>query len=169
MYYLRSWGNGGWNHFRHSDAATEAVINQLNEHETVLRKYGYGGKYPAKEVIITETNIPSKQVDDNIGSPEAQRNYLIKVAVVGQKNQIRGIYPFSAWDTGNVFDYMDFYKMLPNVPGGNLQINDSGIAWHTASSMLKERKYDPTETAKLALPVGIEGGAFHSTRTNDYV
>ena len=72
------------NHTRHSDAAAEAVINQLNAHEQVLKKYGYDGEYPKKEVIITETNIPGKQSGENIGSPEAQRNYLIKVAVLGQ-------------------------------------------------------------------------------------
>ena len=170
IYYLRTWGNGGWNHFRHSDAAAEALINLQSEFEEVLRKYGYGGEYPAKEVIVTETNIPRVQEGDNIGSPEAQRNYLIKAAVVGQKNRIRGIYPFSAWDTGREFDYMGFYQMLPDTPtSGNLRVNESGIGWRTVSAMLRERKYDPAETAKLALPSTIEGGAFHSTRTNDYV
>jgi hypothetical protein len=50
-----------------------------------------------------------------------------------------------------------------------LRINESGIAWRTASQTLKERKYDAAETAKLSLPAGIAGGAFHSTKTNDYV
>ena len=177
MYYLRAWDNaiGGFRQFRHSDAAVEAVINQLNEHETVLRKYGYGVEYQEKEVIITETNVPSKQIGEYIGSVEAQRNYLIKVAVVGQKNRIRGIYPFSVWDTreqnenGWEYDYMGFYKPLPSSPGDNLRVNDSGIAWRTVSSMLQGRTYDPAETAKLALPSTIEGGSFHSTRSNDYV
>jgi len=175
QYYLRNWGNGGWNYFRHSDAAAEAVISQLKAHENVLRKHGYGGEYPAKEVIITETNIPGKQVDDNIGSPEAQRNYLIKVAVAGQKNRISAIHPFGVWDnveqnvSGGSFDFMGFYKPLPNTPGGNLRVNDAGIAWRTVSRALNERKYDAAETSKLALPAGIEGGAFHSTKSNDYI
>ena len=175
MYYLRSWGNGDWNHFRHSDAAAEAVINQMKAHEQVLKKYGYDGEYPRKEVIITETNIPGKQLGDNIGSPEAQRNYLVKVAVLGQKNRISAIHPFGVWDnaeqtgTGWEYDYMGFYKPLPDAPGGNLRINESGIAWRTASQTLRERKYDATETAKLSLPAGIAGGAFHSTKSNDYV
>ena len=176
MYYLRSWGNGGWNHFRHSDAAAEAVINQLNSHEQVLKKYGYDGEYPRKEVIITETNIPNKQLDDYIGSPEAHRNYLIKVAVLGQKNRIRAIHPFAVWDRAeqntnsrDCEDYMGFYKPLPNVPGSNLRINESGIGWRTASQTLRERRYDVTETAKLLLPAGIEGGAFFSSKSNDYI
>ena len=177
MYYLRAWNNsiGGFSHFRHSDAAVEAVINSLNEYKELLRRYGYGGEYPAKEVIITETNVPNKQIGDYIGSPDAQRNYLTKAAVVGQKNGISGIYVFGVWDdaeqheNGWEYNYMGLYKPLPNAPGGTLRVNDSGIAWRTVSRMLRERKYDPAETSKLSLPSGIEGGAFHSTRTNDHV
>jgi hypothetical protein len=175
MYYLRKWENGGWNNFRHSDAAAEAVINQLKAHEQVLKKYGYDGQYPRKEVIITETNIPGKQLGDNIGSPEAQRNYLFKTAILGQKNKISAIHPYSVWDnaeqSGNGwdYDYMGFYKPLPNTPGGNLRVNESGIVWRTASRMLKERKYDATETAKLLLPAGIDGGAFYSNTSNNYI
>jgi hypothetical protein len=172
MYSLRNWGN---NDRRNSDAAVAAVENQTNTYLELLKKYGYGNEYPTKEMIITETNVPSRQIGDFIGSEQAQRNYLIKVAVIGQKNQIRGIYPFSVWDdrepnqSGDHYHFMGFYKPLPNMPVGALRINDSGIAWRTVSRMLHERKYDAAETSKLALPAGIEGGAFHSTRTNDYV
>jgi hypothetical protein len=177
MYYLRAWNNsiGGFDYFRHSDAAAEAVMGQLNMHEKVLKKYGYGGEYPRKEVIITETNIPGKQIDDNIGSPEAQRNYLVKVAILGQKNRISAIHPFAVWDdaeqneNGWDYAYMGFYKPLPDAPGGVLRMNESGTAWRTASWALRERKYDAAETAKLSLPTGIAGGAFHSTKSNDYV
>ena len=136
----------------------------------------YGGVYPAKEVIVTETNVPGKQTGENIGSPEAQRNYLVKAAVVGQKNRISGIYVYCPWDNaeqdgwGWDYDYMGFYKPLPNAPtDAPLRVNDSGIAWRTASRMLKERRYDAAETAKLSLSADIDGGAFHSTTTNDYV
>jgi hypothetical protein len=177
MYYLRRWNNniGGFDLIRHSDAAAEALINQLKEHEDVLSKYGYGGEYPRKEVIVTETNIPSKQLGESIGSPEAQRNYLLKAAVLGQKNRICGIYPFCVWDdaeqsgSGGEYNYMGFYKPLPDAPGGVLRVNESGIAWRTISRMLKERKYDAAETARLALPPNIEGGAFRSSQSNDYV
>jgi len=177
MYYLRAWDNsiGRFRYFRHSDAAANALKEQMDEHKQVLKKYGYGGEFPAKEVIVTETNVPGKQVGENIGSPEAQRNYLVKAAVIGQKNGISGIYPFCVWDgaeqyqNGWEYDYMGFYKPLPAAPGGTLRINDSGIAWRTASRMLHERRYNESETAKLSLPAGIDGGAFHSTKTNDYV
>jgi len=175
MYFLRTWAGSGFSHFRHSDAAVEALINHRNEFEKVLKKYGYGSEYPSKEMIVTETNIPNKQTGEFIGSHEAQRNYLVKAAVVGQKNRISGIYPFGPWDNreqhenGWEYDYMGFYKPLPNSPGGSLRINDSGIAWRTVSRMLHERKYDSSETSKLSLSSGVEGAAFHSSKTGDFV
>jgi hypothetical protein len=177
MYYLRSWDNSiGWfRYYRHSDAAVNSLMDRREELEAVLIKHGYGGEYPSKEVIVTETNVPGKQVGDNIGSPEAQRNYLVKAAIIGQKNRISGIYVFGVWDdaeqnaNGWDYDYMGLYKPLPDRPSGRLRVNESGIAWRTVSRMLKERKYSQAETAKLSLPAGIEGAAFHSTKTNDYI
>ena len=177
MYYLRSWDNniGGFSYFRHSDAAVDALKARQDELEEVLVKHGYGGNYPSKEIIVTETNIPGKQVGENIGSPEAQRNFLVKAAITGQKNRISGIYVYGAWDNveqnaeGWDYDFMGLYKPLPNTPSGTLRPNESGIAWRTVSRMLKERKYSPSETAKLSLPAGVEGAAFHSTKSNDHI
>jgi hypothetical protein len=181
MYGLRSWvgdqpGNiDGFSYSRHSDAAVNVLMSTRDEHEKVLMKYGYGVEYPQKEIIVTETNIPGKQTGENIGSPEAQPNYLVKAAIRGQKNRISGIYVFGVWDTyeqheeGWDYDYMGLYKPLPDTPSGLLRPNESGIAWRTAGRTLYERKYDPTETAKLSLPATIEGAAFHSAKTNDYI
>ena len=175
MYYLRSWAGSGFSHFRHSDAAVDALIVHLNEFEKVLKKYGYGNQYPSKEVIVTETNVPNKQVGEFIGSPQAQRNYLVKAAIAGQKNRISGIYPFGVWDgqeqsaNGWEYDYMGFYKPLPNAPGGALRINESGVAWRTVSNVLRERRYDATETTKLSLPSGVGGAAFYSAQTKDFI
>jgi len=177
MYRLRNWDNniGGFRHTRHSDAAANILKVSQDEFEEVLMKYGYGSEYPGKEVIVTETNIPGKQIGDHIGSPEAQRNYLVKAAITGQKNRISGIYVFGVWDdaeqheNSDEFHFMGLYKPLPNTPSGALRVNESGIAWRTMSRMLNERKYNQTETAKLSLPATIDGAAFHSTKTNDYI
>ena len=176
MYYLRRWGNGGFDFFRHTDAAIAAVENQTNEHVDMMKKYGYGREYPAKEIIITETNIPSKQVGDWIGSIEAQRNYLVKLAVAAQRIGIIGIHVYGAADdterddpNGNEYHYMGFYKPIPNTPAGTLRMNESGIAWRTASRILGGRKYDAAETARLNLPSGIDGGAFYSASARNYV
>ena len=170
MYSLRSWTGD-----RHSDAAANTLKLRLDDYDKVLKKYGYGKDFPAKEIIVTETNVPGKFLGEFIGSPEAQRNYLVKAAIIGQKNRISGIYVYGPWDNaeqggnGGEYDYMGLYKPLPNTPSGVLRVNDSGIAWRTASQTLRERRYNQAETTKLSLPAGIDGGAFHSTKTNDYV
>jgi hypothetical protein len=177
MYYLRAWDNtiGDFRLFRHSDAAVEALINMRNEYVDLLKKYGYGGEYPEKEIIVTETNVPGKQVGDYIGSPEAQRNYLVKAAIAGQKKGISGIYVYGPWDNaeqnqnGWDYDYMGLYKPLPETPSGTLRVNDSGIAWRTVSQTLRERRYDAVETDKLSLPSGVEGGAFYSEQSKDFI
>ena len=160
---------------RHSDAAVAAVETQTDAYTELLKKYGYGSEYPAKEMIITETNIPNKQVGNSIGSEQAQRNYLMKLAIIGQKQQIRGIYPFSVWDNreqnagGGEYDYMGFYLPLPNSPSGQLNVHESGIGWRTTSRLLNERKYDANETMRLNLSSGTNGGAFYSESAKNYV
>jgi len=175
MYSLRYWGEGGWNFFRHSDGAVGVVQNQSNTYGALLKKYGYGLEFPSKEVIVTETNLPGKRIGEFVGSEEAQRNYLMKLAVVGQKQQIRGIYPFGVWDNkersaeGGEYDFMGFYKPLPETPAGALRPNASARGWKTTSKWLRGRSYDEEETQRLVLPAGVEGGAFYSEGTQDYV
>jgi uncharacterized protein YjdB len=177
MYYLKQWSGQRFQYSRYSDAAADAVVRRNNRFAGVLKKYGYdGAKYPAKEIIITETNIPNKQVGDYIGSEQSQRNYLIKVAVVAQQNGVSAIYPYCPWDfrewneNGQEYDYKGFYRPIPNAPGsGELRMHESGTGWRTMSRLLDERKYDATETARLNLPATVDGGAFYSAATGDYV
>ena len=176
MYYLREWGNGDFDYFRHTDAAIAAVERQTDEYVALLAKYGYGNRYPAKEIIITETNIPSKEVDVWIGSVEAQRNYLAKLAVAAQRKGVIGVHVYAPTDDaerddgGSEYHYMGFYKPLPDSPtAGPLRMNESGVAWRTSSRMLGGRKYDPAETARLNLPSGVDGGAFYSASERNHV
>ena len=177
MYYLRKWERAGFKHFRHSDAAVEALVTQADVYTELLKKYGYGRGYPLKEMIVTETNVPNKQVGEFIGSETAQRNYLVKLAVVAQKKRISGIYPFCPWDfkeqddkNGAEYDYKGFYHPIPHSPqDAKLRMHESGVAWRTTSKLLEERKYDENETMRLRLPSEIDGGAFYSASTQDYV
>ena len=177
MYYLRSWGNGGFDHFRHTDAAIASVERQTDEYTEILEKYGYGRQFPAKPMIITETNVPSRQFGDWIGSIEAQRNYLLKLAVAAQRKGIVGVHVYGPIDdaerdaaNANEFNFMGFYKPLPATPtAAPLRMNESGVAWRTASRMLGGRKYDAAETARLNFPPTVDGGAFYSTSAQNYV
>ncbi|MDR2918229.1 MAG: Ig-like domain-containing protein [Tannerella sp.] len=189
MYYLREWTGkdnthpDGFTYFRHTDAAISAAINHQKKMEDVLIKHGYNGnKYPKKEWILSETNIPSERVkgsDDNgkkwfIGSDEAQRNYLTKVAVTCQKYNIDAIYVYCPYDNNKngsegEYDVMGFYKDLPGQPGSVLTLKPSGKAWRTMVKLMAKRKYNESETKKLNLPSTIDGGAFYSSDTKDYI
>ena len=83
-----------------SDAAANSIASLKESFQNVLTKYGYNGtKNAYKDFIITECNIPRKSIDGYIGSDEAQRNFLIKAAVIAQKSNINGLYIYSAADT----------------------------------------------------------------------
>ena len=184
MYYLRSWvgdsapGNiNGFKYSRNSDAAAENVIAKKNDLVDLMKKYGYdGATYPMKEVIITEANIPNKQTNDHIGSQEAQRNFVIKLAVLAQKNEICGVYIYCPWDGKEVsdsstdpYDYMGFYKPIPETPSKDLRVNDAGIAWRTTKNILSDYTYDMGETTRLNLLSDINGAAFYSSKFNDHI
>ena len=184
MYNLSTWvgssvpGNiNGFKYFRHTDAAAQVVVDYKNKFNDLLKKYGYNGeKYPEKEFIITETNLSSKQVKEYIGSESVQRDYQVKMAVLAQKNSIRGAYIFGPWDNkefevnGAEYDYKGFYKPLPATPVyEDLRMHESGISWQTMTRFLYTRKYDAIKTQKLNLPDAVDGGAFYSSVTKDYV
>ena len=63
---------------RHSDAAAADVVSAKGDFQAVLSKYGYGGTYPNKLWIVTESNIPRKPIGEFIGGDDVQRNFLIK-------------------------------------------------------------------------------------------
>ena len=162
MYYL---GNT-----RNSDAAAHSIISQKDEYETILSKYGYNGSsYPKKEYIITECNIPSKAAGGYIGSDEAQRNFLIKAAVACQKSDIRGLYVFGVHDTGNdSYGSMGFYQDIKGRPY-NVTAKPGATAWRTASTLLRERRFDKAKTASLQLPSNVDGGAFYSEKDRNHI
>ncbi len=174
---LRDWNNdlGDFDYYRHSDAAVDGLITKKNEFEAVLHNYGYNGRnYPEKVFIVTETNIPSKQFDNYIGSEKAQRNYLIKSIVAAQQNDIQQL---CIYDLGEkeleseargAFDMMGLYESLEETPPYQQKATDGGIAYKTTSDLLKFLRYDPERTTALNLPAGIRGGAFKNPFVEEY-
>jgi len=167
--WLREWNNdkGDFDYFRHSDAAAKGVISKKEQFETVLESYGYDGDiYPKKPFIITETNIPRRQFGENIGSEDAQCNFIIKSLIETQK---AGILQYHIYNLGEAaiydanlseFNFMGIYESLANIELYTHKITSGGVAFKTTSEILKGYEYDEEATIALGLTDQVGGGAF---------
>ncbi len=169
-YSLRAWDNsiGNFKFSRHSDRAAEATIDAKFEFDKVLTKYGYGTTYPAKDYIITEGNLPRKTFEWRYSSDEMQKNYIIKSAILAQKNKIRQIDYFSLaetanYDTGQEFQLMGFYENFYRDAPGSEKLTIAGKGYKTLGALLTGYYYDQQLTNQLVLPANVNGGAFKNT------
>ena len=151
---------------RHSDAAADGIINHQSRFQKVLDDYGYDGiTFPKKEIIITETGIPSKQLEDWIGSKEAQKNYVMKVQIAAFKNDIRQIDFFVLAnsivdeDADNWLQVMGMYDPVWDVEPYEVTLKPSGIGLRTMGQMIGGAFYDSTQTMLMELPEGLVNGA----------
>ncbi len=161
---------GAFDYFRHSDAAGIDPARTKELYDAVLRKYGYDGlKYPKKNFIITEANLPRKQFGDYIGSNEAQKNWIIKAYINCVQNDIWQMHIFkiaeeTTYDNAQrEFDVMGLYQKFDAANKYGAKVNDEGIAYGTTSKILFGKKYDAAKTASLNLPSTIGGAAFKGT------
>jgi hypothetical protein len=169
MYSLKTWSNAinAFQFFRHSDGAAGAFITCRNNMENLLGTYGYNGSsYPKKQFICTETGVSRFSSGDEWGSPDGQKNYVIKAQVAAQKTGIRQVYWYTIGDqTGtSQYDQMGMYKYFGSSTPYNATLTDQGIASKTMSDLLYGRSYDASRTSSMSLPANIDGGAF---RGND--
>lgn len=175
-YGLKKWSNDvrGFIYYRHSDGAVSEVMNKKETLNDVLKEHGYNGNiYPEKHWIITESNVPRKKIGGEIlAGNEAQVNFVIKVMVAAQKNNIKQLHTFILGDSKDyeeatrVFDLMGLYKKLNGTTPYSQKFNDQGIAYKTTSDLLYGLKYDPAKTLALAFPENVDGGAFKDKNSN---
>ena len=168
MYSLRHWDNGPAQDFvytRQSDAAVDALLQVKTDMQTVLSKYGYGTTYPAKQWIVTETDMPSATVDGTWGSNAVADDYIIKAAVMAQANGIKQIYKYGLGEDGTATDsfktmgiYGDITPATTTV--ANAPHTEQYKAFATVSSLLYGKTYDAAQTAALNLPFTVRGAAF---------
>jgi len=156
---------------KNSDDAAKAIINHKNNFENVLKKYQYSGK---KSYIVTECNIPRKVFNDYIGSDEAQKNFMIKAAVIAQQSEIKGLHIYAPAESETLsaaadpYKAMGFYQKMPAAPY-KATINSSGISWRTTSRLLGNRHYDKARTEAMQLPSTVDGAAFYSISDKNYI
>ncbi|MBE7178198.1 MAG: T9SS type A sorting domain-containing protein [Mucilaginibacter polytrichastri] len=176
-YYLRSWNNSisNFDFRRHSDAAANQLVIEKNNYEAILKKYGYGTIYPAKEYIVTETNISRKTFEWYNTSETMQRNFIMKVVVQAQKSGIRQMYFYTLGDDTDFddarteYDLMGFYNNLTKATPATAKITQSGISHRTVSQLLYQARYNASLTAQLKLPATADGGVFERGGEKFYI
>ena len=165
-----------FDYLRNSDYAADGVTNKKVEFEDVFKEFGYDGvTYPEKRWIITETNIPSKDVlpgGDNYGNSEIQRNWTIKAFVNVQREKIDHVHFYRlGHDTEpdsaqHEFQLMGIYKNLNRTTPYQQEFTDQGMAFKTMSETLAGYEYDDAETALLGLSGNVRGAAFKNAAGN---
>ena len=169
---MRAWVNriNDFMYERNSDAGVQGVLARKREFENVLTSYGFDGKkYPEKDFIITEVNIPRKQFQDFIGSEEAQRNFLMKTLIAAQSEGIRQVHVYQLGEIAayneakSEFHLMGLYEKLENVSRFKIRKTSSGIAYKTISDLLYGWEYDEKASKSLNAGQGIQAYAFYNT------
>ena len=182
-YSLHTWDNNinGFRYTRTSDYAANQMLKDRQGMATVLAKYGYGSTYPAKHLLMSETNIGRRTSGDRTGSDEMQRNYGLKVLVLAQKNNIRQLYLYELGESvdapapstpvsgGDELALMGLFENMKRDAPGAQRITEQGQAVATTSKLLYGWSYDAARTTALALPAGADGAAFSKNGTYTYV
>ncbi len=173
---LREWQNfpPSWKYERTSDNAIKGVFNQRDRFRNVLHKYGYEGKtYPKKHWIITEVNIPRKQVKDFIGSDDAQKNFLLKLAAESKKEGIKQLHLYNLAEGTKIhptaddeFAFMGIYETLNDTPLYQHRKTTGGIAYQTAAILFKNSVYDTDASDRLPKQEGVRALAFRTDKND---
>lgn len=167
IYSLRSWDNSisNFKYSRYSDQAVQATLNGKKRFEEVLIKHGYGSTYPTKPYIITESNVSRKTFDWRYGSDEMQKNYVMKMAIMAQKNNIHQIDFFALGEGGDYattteYNLMGFYENLHRDRPGSEKLTASGKGYKILGQLLSTYTFNTQLTNSLAMPETVEGGTF---------
>jgi hypothetical protein len=159
---------------RNSDEAIDQTIRDKKKYENLLAQFGYDGKrLPYKPFICTEINIPRKQIQQDIGGIEVQRNFAWKAIAQAAKNNIKQVYWFVTAETAEFANTQDGYKLMglfKNVLAtrpGREEMTEEGIANKSAQLLLQDFFYDSLITSSLNLSPAIDGLAWRNKKTGE--
>jgi hypothetical protein len=176
QFYLKFWdftiGNMGYR--RNSDEAIDHTIRDKQKFEKILHQFGYDGKHhPAKPFICTEINIPRKQIQQDIGGIEIQKNFAWKTIAQAAKNNIKQVYWFVTAETADFATSDDGYKLmglfkniLSTYPGRE-QLTEEGMANKSAQLLLHDFIYDSAITRELQMSPSMDGFALRNRSTGE--
>ena len=87
-----------------SDSMAKAVMAKKKSHHYVIKKYGFGTKYPDKIFINTETGVPSKRAN-NFGGDLERRNWILKLGIYAIEYDVKQIHILNMIDDNGYGDY----------------------------------------------------------------
>ena len=176
QFYLKFWDftTSSMGYKRNSDEAIDQTIRDKQKFEKLLWQFGYDGKkLPAKPFICTEINIPRKQIQQDIGGIDVQRNFAWKTIAQFAKNGISQVYWFVTAETDDYDKSQDGYKLMGLIKNvlrtrpGREELTEEGIANKSAQLLLSDFFYDEVLTRQLNLPPNIDGGAWKNKKTGE--
>ena len=68
------------------------MVALRNNHNHILKKYGFGIKYPAKIFVVTETGLNAKGTETTIGGEIMRRNWILKNALYQIEYDIKSVH-----------------------------------------------------------------------------
>ncbi len=157
-------------YFRHSDRALDGLLTRRQDFEDVLTKYGYDGNdFPAKEWILTESNIPRISFTEGfIGTAMSQRNFLTKALVSLQQHDVRQFHVYSLADVEPLdsanyeFEVMGLVKNLTGTTPHEYELTATGIAYGSCATVLSGYRFNDSLSQQLHIEDSdsIRGCAF---------
>lgn len=150
-----------------SEVGVDSFLNQRAAMANVVEAHGAEVQWEC-----TETGAPHVASGDLPGGDAYARNYLLKTMTLAQSIGLGGVHWFALSD-GDVagastdpYDYMGLYQSVSELaePSDSV-LTQTGSAYATLTSHLRELSYDAAKTAALELPTDVRGAAFSAPGT----
>jgi hypothetical protein len=176
-----SWSNAinGFVNYRYSDYLMDLFRGQHQGMQSVFNARGYNGTtYPKKVELMSEGNISRVQINTTpgcrgfecTGGTQIQENYTVKAILEAQRDGLAGVWWYGIGESQNatplsaVTNYdnlMGFYLNLNAVSTvASAVLTTQGMTNLSMTEVLTGYTYDAAQSALMALPTNIDGGAY---------
>ena len=143
-----------------SDSHAKKVVTLKKNHHYIIKKYGFGDKYPDKLFVNTETGLRSAEMDNHLGGDLVRRNWIIKLALLCIEYDVRQLHILNLEDSnGGYGDYDNIGKYV-SLEEGYTHLKSSSKGRATLKKMnLGKYVFDEKKTTKFreSLPANVTG------------
>ena len=111
-----------------SDSLAKKVVILKKSHHYIIKKYGFGSKYPDKIFVNTETGVTSTK-KNGVGGDLERRNWILKLALYAIEYDVKQVHLLNLvdnedygdfTDVGTFTNYDDAFKKLKSSSKGRL-------------------------------------------------